>query len=571
MSRRRPRIVRNKGVIAAARAQRAPDRHARLTFQTDPLTRRVVRPLLIALLAASVAAALLVLADILTPGPPWMALLWLCFFAALEGAYTTAWLNNPDSRGVERGIYRAAEVVLLLLLARLVSWPLFGEGIPTPDDVRVYLGAPLSFFMTGNFFSAALVTLLTWWFAVTVSRIFAQLDVSADEVQFYTLSLPEQSAQSDNRPIQIARGELQEQYLRLWLMVGVAMIILAALSTYEVRELATTMNPFDIARLGLRPAILSGLMIYFLTGLWLLSHARLLRMNARWLMDGVAKEASLERAWQRNALALLAIIAFAAAFLPIGSTLGISRILSVIVGGGVYVVGLLYSMIGYLFAAVLMMLTRNASEAPVTPPQMTPVPPPPPLPMEPAAPSPVVGIIFSSFFWTLLVALVVGALLFFLRERGYRLDRARVQRSLASLWDFLRIVWDRMRGRVRSAGRSLRARLDSLPPALNTPPLTTPRRRFLRLNALSPREQIRYYYLATVRRASERGVPRAPNETPLEYFGDLKQGWPEAEPDLEQLTSAFLEARYSAEPMDTTVAGRVRERWKRVKDRLRGK
>ena len=199
------------------------------------------------------------------------------------------------------------------------------------------------------------------------------------------------------------------------------------------------------------------------------------------------------------------------------------------------------------------------------------LPPPPPLPMEPAAPSPVVGIIFSSFFWTLLVALVVGALLFFLRERGYRLDRARVQRSLASLWDFLRIVWDRMRGRVRSAGRSLRARLDSLPPALNTPPLTTPRRRFLRLNALSPREQIRYYYLATVRRASERGVPRAPNETPLEYFGDLKQGWPEAEPDLEQLTSAFLEARYSAEPMDTTVAGRVRERWKRVKDRLRGK
>ena len=72
-------------------------------FQTDPWTRRVARPLLIAGLATSLAIGLLVIVEGLTPGEPWLALVWLCLFAALEGAYTTAWLNNPDSRGVEHG------------------------------------------------------------------------------------------------------------------------------------------------------------------------------------------------------------------------------------------------------------------------------------------------------------------------------------------------------------------------------------------------------------------------------------------------------------------------------------
>ena len=63
MSNRRPRTIRNKGVIAAARAQRAPTPGPRLSFQTDALTRRLVRPPLIAALATAPAIGLLVLAS----------------------------------------------------------------------------------------------------------------------------------------------------------------------------------------------------------------------------------------------------------------------------------------------------------------------------------------------------------------------------------------------------------------------------------------------------------------------------------------------------------------------------
>ena len=568
MSNRRPRIIRNKGVIAAARVQRAPPSGPRLPFQTDALTRRLVRPPLIAALATAPAIGLLVLAGILTPDEPWLRLVWLCFFAALEGAYTSAWLNNPDSRGVDRTTYRAAEVFLLIVLSRIVSWALFGDGLPSPEEMRLYLAAPMSFFVTGGFFTTTFVTLVAWYMAVTVGRIFAQMDVGAEEIQFYTLATAEQKAQADNRPIPLSRGELQERYLRLWLFGGMVMTLMAALSTFEVAQFATVERVFDIARLGLRPAMLFALLLYFLAGLWLLSHARLLRLNAQWLADGVGKDAGLERSWQRSSLTLLLIIALAAAFLPIGSTLGISHILRLALNAILYVAGLIYSAIGLLFAAALTLLTRNAEQAPLATPQPMPTLVPPPVAPPPAPPNPTFAFIVSSAFWALLIALVVGALIYFLRERGYRLELTQARRAAVTLSHRLRDLWLRLRRRARVARYTLRQRLRGPAAPVDGAPLG-PGLRLSRPRPLSPREQIRYYYLSIVHRAGERGVPRAENETPLEYARDLKERWPEAQPELDELTQAFVEARYSPQPIDRSAVGRVKEEWRRIRERLR--
>lgn len=566
MNRRRPRVIRDKGVIAAARIQRAPTPGARLPFQTDPLTRRVMRPFLIAALATAPAIGMLVVVDIITPAEPWLALGWVCFLAALEGAYTAIWLHNPDSRGVDRGTYRAAEVLLLIVAARIVSWVLFDGSLPTPDEVRVYLAAPLSFLMVANFFTTAFVILVAWYLAVTIGRIFAQLDIGVEEIQFYTLSPGEQKAQADNRPIATSRGELQEQYLRLWLAAGVLMVLLAALSTFEVGAFATEAEFSNIARLGLRPVMLFTLLLYFLSGLWLLSHARLLRMNAQWLADGVGKEAGLERSWQRSALTVLVAIALIAAFLPIGSTLGISQILRVLLNGLFYIAGLLFAAIGFLFAAVISVFTRNAEPVPPATPQPLPTLPPPPVTTPPPA-NPAVAFILSSAFWAILVALVIGALLFFLRERGYRLERARVRDTWNALWAQVVALWRRVRRRTKAARLALRQRLRG-PATLTTVPAVTGRG-MRRPRGTTPREQIRYYYLSTIRRAEQRGLPRPDSATPLEFVRDLKEEWPDAESDLDSLTDAFVEARYSQQPIDQSAVGRVKTEWKRVRERLR--
>lgn len=571
MSQRRWRPVRNKGVIAAARQRRVPPPGARLAFQVDPWTRRLIRPVLMAVMATAPAVALLVIVQLGAPEEPWSMLTLLCFFAALEGVYTTAWLHHPNSRGVDRGIYRAAELLLLVVLSRIVSWVLFGDGLPSPAEVRLYLAAPLSFFLAGGFITTVLTTLVAWWLAVSASRIFTQLDVSEAELQYYTLSFAEQKAQADDRPIQVPRQMLQEQYLRQWLTGGMIMVLLAALSTYEMGELATVANPFEITRLGLDPGMLLALLVYFLAGLWLLSHARMLRLNALWLFDGMAKDVTVERGWQRSSLLLLLVIALGAAFLPIGSSFAISRILSAVLNGLLYVIGMIYSIIGFLFASLLASLTNTVGQEPIPTPEIAPMPTPvvPPATTPPPTASPELTFIISSAFWALLIAIIIGALIFFLRERGYRVEWGEVRGRWATVSEWIKAFWLNLRRRARRARRDLRERLapHSSAPTQDKSPL--PRPRFIRLGALSPREQIRYYYLATVRRAGERGVARRQSDTPLEYAEGLKAHWPEAGEDLQGLTDAFLEARYSPQPIEKSAAERIRDVWKRVKARLR--
>jgi hypothetical protein len=266
---------------------------------------------------------------------------------------------------------------------------------------------------------------------------------------------------------------------------------------------------------------------------------------------------------------VLLLVALVAAFLPIGSSLGISHILRLALNAMLYVIGLIYAFIGFFFASLIDMTGIDMAEA-------TPAPTPEPLPtMAPPVVAdttpgnPLLAMLVSSAFWVLIIATIIAALLFFLRERGVRLEWDRVRGAWQPLSEQLRALWRRLRRRTRAAGRALRERLRPDAPDAGTR-LDPAARGLPRLRPGSPREQIRYYYLAAVRRARERGVPRAANETPLEYADDLKAQWPEAETELDELTDAFLAARYSPQPLDKPDEARAKAVWERVRERLRG-
>lgn len=555
--------------IRAERLRRRPPTGSLHAFTVDPLTRRVLRPILIALMSTALASGFLVIAKISTPDYRWGWLVPFLFVVALVAAYTAAWLSNPQSRAVDKTLYRVSEIVVIIALARIVSWLLFTDVFPSLDELRLYLEQPLSFFLAGGFLSTVLIALAAWWFGSNLSGLFWQLDVSEEELRYYTLGATAQKAMADDQPIQIPRQELQHAYLRAFLLGGMILVVLAALSTFEVNQFATVANPLAIARLGLAPGMLVALLVYFLVGIWLLSHARLLRLNARWLMDGVAMDATFERSWQRISLFWLALIAFIAAFLPIGNTLPISRLLGLVVNGVFYLLNLLVSFVGYLFGSMLVAIQDAVGEEP--PPPVTPYTPPAfTPPAETAAANPLFATILSSAFWALMIALVVGAVLFVARERGYNTGwerlRAGAQRSrawLAAVWTYLLGRWGGVRRAVPERLRGLRPNLPGFQPNPEG------RSRFVRLSGLSPREQIMYFYLSTVKRAGERGVARRADETPLEYAADLKQHWPDTEVEVEELTSAFIEARYSPTDIPPEAATTIKARWKQLRDRLR--
>jgi hypothetical protein len=568
-NRRFPRPLRKKGVIAAARLQRQPPSGLRLEFRTDERIRRIIRPVLISLLATAVSIAMLVIVEVLYPEQPWQLITLLVFFVALEGAYTATWLENPASRPIDRGTYRVAEVLVLIVLARIFSWVVFAGDLPTRADIQVFLVSPLAFLSIGNFFTTVIIMMSGWWISVSISKTFAGLDISEEEYQFYTLPQANQKEQADNRPIQIPRDELFNKYLAIFLSVGMGLVVMAAMSTFEVGEFVTVSNPFDFTRLGLRSAMVWALMLYFLSGLWLLSHGRLLRINARWLMDGIAKDADLERTWQRNSLIIILVIALFAAFLPIGSTFAISQLMATIIQGFYFVASRLFGLFTFLFASLLVLLSDTSETTePIQPEPIPTIPPQPPV--EQIPPNPLFSMVASSIFWTLLIAVIIGATIFVLRERRHPLQLSLFQSYLSRFNDWFRVTWNNIRRRVRASGRSLRQQLNyqvklpSFQPTEGDFP-----RRFIRVNALSPRDQIRFYYLSMIRRARDSGIRRRENETPLEYFEDLAEGWPEAEPDLKELTGFFLEARYSSKTFEKTDVNPVKEGWRRLKTRLR--
>lgn len=171
-----------------------------------------------------------------------------------------------------------------------------------------------------------------------------------------------------------------------------------------------------------------------------------------------------------------------------------------------------------------------------------------------------------------MIAIVIGSFLFFLRERGYRVNTDQFPGYWSTFVTWLREEWARITGRFRAVRRDLQSRLRSSPPAafpLKGDLSSGPRR--FRLGGLSPREQVRFYYLSLVRRASERGVGRRAGETPLEYAQNLEKAWPDAEGDIEELTQAFLEARYSRRSFVREEAMSIRERWNRLRSRLRAR
>jgi hypothetical protein len=297
----------------------------------------------------------------------------------------------------------------------------------------------------------------------------------------------------------------------------------------------------------------------------LLSQGRLAMLEARWLAQDVAQANDVAGQWRRRSLRLLALIGLAAAFLPIGSTLPFAWLLNRLY----YLVGTFISTVVYLISLLFYSLLRSfwpdepiAEPEPIEPATLFPLTETPPPPGEP---DPLLQMIMSSAFWA--VALVVGvtAILFFLRDRAVPLNLAWLDRAVALLGQWWRAFWRGLAIQTAELRQAVQARFQ----ARGADEGSKPRWRFVRLNALSPQEKVRYFYLSTVKRAAQQGVPRQESETPSEYATDLKENWPDTETAVDELTEAFLHARYSRQPVTEEEIPPIKAQWQRLKARLR--
>ncbi|MBL8056597.1 MAG: DUF4129 domain-containing protein, partial [Anaerolineales bacterium] len=198
--------------------------------------------------------------------------------------------------------------------------------------------------------------------------------------------------------------------------------------------------------------------------------------------------------------------------------------------------------------------------------------PPPALPRAPVTPSNPGGWTAwseSLVFWLLFLGVFAVSFLFLVRQRP---EVEQLLRRLALPWPWLaerwRAVWAAGRRLRQEVARLAQAGLDRLRPS--GPPPSAPWR-YLNVRRLQPRERVRFYYQALLRRGRETGWPRRPGETPLEYEQNLAEALPEAQTPLADLTGEFLEAQFSAHAIPPAAAESARERWEAVRRALRAR
>jgi len=79
---------------------------------------------------------------------------------------------------------------------------------------------------------------------------------------------------------------------------------------------------------------------------------------------------------------------------------------------------------------------------------------------------------------------------------------------------------------------------------------------------------IRLCWRRLLRFGQRLGLPQKPNQTPSEYAAQLAERFPEAAPALQQLTQAYIVARYRPEPADAVLAETAEQAWETLQQAL---
>ncbi len=516
--------------------------------------RSLFRRTLIAILGVSFAMGILAVARAFAPDWPSGYVPFILFLVAWEAVYTTDQLAGPEWRWRRTLSFRLAELLVMILVIRFITLGVQGR-VP---DLGLWFRNPAAFF-DGEFVAVSLMAFVAWSLSAVNASDFIELALRPDELAERPRSSREISwADAPARPPQ--RTEILAGFSERWLWLGFFLVILAALSRVVAGGLMR--GVINLANMGLPGDMVLALVAYFLGGLLLLSQGRLAVLRGRWLMQHTQGITEVSARWPRYALAVVLGVAFLALLLPLGSTWQLGRWLEAaayfLIQIFFYIFAFLIGILGALFSLFGGGTEEESSQ------QLAPAAFPTPAPSEsrPLLPD----WLDSLVFWVVVAAIVTYALTNYLSGRGIHLSRIVV-----ALREWLVMAWLWLRRRTDATMIQARAILARLTRTEIAPPSPIAPWRFLRLGALSPRERVRFFYLAALRRAAEQGVKRPPAATPLEHAPVLDASWPEAEAEFEYLTAEFVKARYTAEPIEPTEAGSVQKIWERVKMVLRSR
>jgi hypothetical protein len=166
----------------------------------------------------------------------------------------------------------------------------------------------------------------------------------------------------------------------------------------------------------------------------------------------------------------------------------------------------------------------------------------------------------SLAFWTILIG-IIGYSIFHFADYRWRILQ---KLSLSGVSRWLMGLWQGAQSGAKKAAEGIRRAIADRLPSREGRRRRRPWR-YISLRGLPLRERIRYFYLSTLRRSEKQNLGRPPSATPQEYQSILARQVPEIAKEFDELTQAFIEARYSEHSISKEDASNVKKAWRQAK------
>ena len=463
--------------------------------------------------------------------------------------------RGPDYSGHFR--YRAVEAVVILVLLKLMGYVTLGwDALLT--DIRRW-GTDAAIFLDEGFIIGGMGILCLWAAAIAITKNLYLLEVHSSEIPPGP-GLPNYDRWTLAPGQRIDRQAVLHDIARLYFWGGAASLVFTGLTRFDIPILYRY-----------TPPPLSGLvvnvMIYFALGLALISQAHFSILQVSWRIRRIDVSPRLGTRWAWLAVSFLALIMALALTLPTGYSVGLPQAIAFMMTAMMRVMSFVGTWLLYLIALLLGALVNalGLREGPTASRRPPPAQLPSLLPgsQGDASTLPLLELLKSILFWGILLVIVGYSVYHFLRERRGLLPGLEGG-LLGRLIAWLHTLWQGTQSWSTRARKAIASRLSRRP----DPGKPVGRWRLIRLSRLSPRQQVRYFYLSVLRRAARTGHTREPQQTPYEYGQAVAKCLPEVAPEMTTLTQAFVEARYSQRIQDEQEADAIKKVWQRVRATL---
>lgn len=482
-------------------------------------------------------------------------------FIVIDRFYTYQQLKSLTPLSSEWAIAFGVQWIVIVLFIRFLLS--YANGLNSfLTDLSLLRRGYVENFFSGEFVIALLLAVLVW---VLTAQFLGLLDeIGLDQV----LALREDPGriQSDVVPA-------HQRLVNLIFGMGIALVILTTVTRINTSAFFSSPDGIPDIEVSRFSGAEAGALLYFIFGLALLSLSRLMSLQTHWnrLRIPISSD-NLVRRWGVYSLLFLLTLAVIVSLLPAGDSLGFFPLVRTFFG---FVLAVLFFLLRFLILLVTLLISLPFRLFGYVPPFMTRAAP----PAELAWPRPAVAPLTSSAAWELirsillwgsLAGIIVYAIIHFVRQHESilaALRKARITNWLILAWQWLYRTVDKtgtnLSHAIAEGWHNIVARWEGK--SLLTRP------GWMSLRALDPRQRVYFFYLAMLRRGAEQGLARTPSQTPAEYAVHLEDALPAAREDINSITEAFIQARYSRNEVDSRQAETVRAIWNRIRRALQEK